>query len=256
MRIQGDDINSEAVKVAGVDLAWQSERNPTAIAAGSLRGTNLKIDSIYEQLYSANAVLEALTDIPQLRGVAIDAPLIIRNQTGQRDCESAIGREYGSRHASCHTSNLAKFPNSDAVMLSEHLIAKGFAHLGSTSRCWQIECYPHPALIELFNLPTRLPYKRGRVGEKRSGQATLAQLLSGLTGAEHLTLEVPEKLKHYFNPEHIAQLKGKALKHNEDVLDSVVCLVVAACYQLGVRDRVFGSPSQGYIYVPNLGQPN
>ncbi|WP_114435546.1 DUF429 domain-containing protein [Marinobacter nauticus] len=182
------------------------------------------------------------------------APLIIRNQTGQRECERAVGSEYGARHASCHTSNLTKFPDSDAVLLSKRLVDEGFTHLGSTSECWQIECYPHPALIELFELPMRLPYKRGRVGEKRSGQTTLAQLLSSFKGAGHLILEVPEKFRHYFNPEHIDQLKGKALKHNEDVLDSVICLVVAAFYQLGVQDRVFGSVEDGYIYVPDLGR--
>lgn len=231
-------------------MAWQSKRNPTAIATGSLNGRRLKIDYVYEQLYTANAVLETLNNIPKLRGVAIDAPLIIRNQIGQRECERAIGREYGARHASCHTSNLTKFPDSDAVSLSKRLVAEGFSHLGSTSECWQIECYPHPALIELFKLPMRLPYKRGLVDEKRSGQATLAQHLSSLTGADYLTLEATEKFRHYFNPERIAQLKGKALKHNEDVLDSVICLVVAAFYQLGAQDRVFGSVEDGYIYVP------
>ncbi|WP_227512701.1 MULTISPECIES: DUF429 domain-containing protein [Marinobacter] len=235
-------------------MAWQSKRNPTAIAAGSLSGRKLKIASVHEQLYTANAVLETLTNVPNLRGIAIDAPLIIKNQSGQRDCEKAIGREYGSRHASCHTSNLTKFPDSDAALLSERLVAEGFTHLGSTSECWQIECYPHPALIELFKLPMRLPYKRGRVGEKRSGQATLARLLSSLSGEGYLTLEVPEGFRHYFDPDYIAQLKGKALKHNEDVLDSVICLIVAAFYQLGMQDRVFGSAGDGYIYVPEVEQ--
>jgi len=217
---------------------------------GSLAGRTLKIDSVHEQLFSADSVLETLASIPDLRGIAVDAPLIIKNQTGQRDCERAIGREYGSRHASCHTSNLNKFPDSDAVLISERLVAQGFLHLGSIGECWQVECYPHPALIELFNLPVRLAYKRGRVGEKRLGQVSLAKLLSRLTGEGPLTLTVPEKFGHHFDADYIAQLRGKALKHNEDVLDSVVCLTVAAFYQIGVRNRVFGSAGDGYIYVP------
>ena len=44
--------------------------------------------------------------------VAIDAPLIILNETGQRACETAVGKRYGNRHASCHTSNMTLYPDS------------------------------------------------------------------------------------------------------------------------------------------------
>ncbi len=41
--------------------------------------------------------------------VAIDAPSIILNETGQRACETAVGKRYGNRHASCHTSNMTLY---------------------------------------------------------------------------------------------------------------------------------------------------
>ena len=40
------------------------------------------------------------------------------------------------------------------------------------------------------------------------------------------------------------------LKINEDVLDAVVCVYVAALYAAGLRECVFGSVEEGYIYVP------
>ena len=121
------------MKLAGVDLAWQGEHNPSAI-------------------------VEQLTKQADLQGIAIDAPLIINNETGQRQCEKALSRDYGGRKASCHTSNKRLYPDALSVKLSSILYTQGFEHLATSK--WQIECYPHPAIIECFALPERLAYKK------------------------------------------------------------------------------------------------
>ena len=59
--------------------------------------------------------------------VAVDAPLVISNMTGQRTCETAVGRRYGSRDASCHTSNLTLYPNAASVRLAIELQQDGFS---------------------------------------------------------------------------------------------------------------------------------
>ena len=109
-----------------------------------------------------------------------------------------------------------------------------------------MECYPHPALIEIFQLPERLKYKKGRVAEKRKGQAVLAKLLLGLRKGGILNLRISDTFLHFFDPERIAKLRGQELKHNEDVLDAVVCLYIAALYQSGYLQNVFGNIQNGY----------
>lgn len=47
---------------------------------------------------------------PEVDVVAIDAPLVVPNQTGQRTCERLIGRAFGRFHASAHTSNRTRPP--------------------------------------------------------------------------------------------------------------------------------------------------
>ena len=37
----------------------------------------------------------------------VDAPLVVRNETGQRDCEREVGRRYGRWKVSANSSNLA-----------------------------------------------------------------------------------------------------------------------------------------------------
>lgn len=236
--------------IAGVDLAWMGTRNPTAIAVGKVEPCGVELISILKGLYGTKSVLDALDGIRDLHGVAIDGPLIIKNRTGQRDCERQIGVAYGGRKASCHTSNLDKFPNAAGVQLSSHLAEAGFQHLAPAHGKWQLECYPHPALIEIFGLSERLAYKKGTAAQKRSGQLELSSLITSLAASSALRLLVPSEFHIYFHPGRISTLKGAQLKENEDVLDAIVCMYIGALYQSGQNQRVFGAEHDGYIYVP------
>jgi len=240
------------VLLAGVDLAWQSTRNPTAIAFGSLEDSMLTLTDVKEKIFTAATVLSELNSAEQLHGIAIDGPLIINNENGQRACERSLSREYGSRYASCHASNLTLYPDADGVRIAAELVQHGFAHLGQQEEKWQLECYPHPALIEIFQLPERLKYKKGKAADKRDGQVVLARLLVGLSESGVIDLRIRDRFLHFFDPDRIAKLRGLDLKHNEDVLDAVVCLYIAALYQFGYPQNVFGDIDRDYVVVPDF----
>ena len=236
--------------IAGVDLAWQGNRNPTAIAVGHVADGAIAVTGVFENLHGFDAVASALDSIDSLHGVAVDGPLIIRNQSGQRPCERGVAVAYGARKASCHACNLTLFPASNGVFLGDHLRTAGFGHLAAPGQKWQLECYPHPALIEIFQLPERLLYKKGQVADKRQGQARLANMLLSLAQSQRMALTIGSLFLPYLDAQRIQSLRGAALKHNEDVLDAIVCLYIAALYQAGNSERVFGCTEQGYIYVP------
>lgn len=237
--------------LAGVDLAWQS-RNPTAIAFGDITDQSIVLTDVRSYLVTNQSVLDSLIKTKGLSGIAIDAPLIINNKTGQRNCERQLSRDYGSRHASCHTSNQSLYPDAGSVWLSKELSGYGFQHCGiPVKEKWQVECYPHPAIIELFDLKMRHPYKKGTADAKRLGQQQLAELLLNLKSFTGVSLEIPPVFKGHFQPEAISKLKGKGLKQNEDVLDAVVCLIIASIYQMGHPFRVYGECQSGYIVVPS-----
>ena len=238
--------------LAGIDLAWVSTRNPTAIAVGFKSGRTLTLEKLLTDLYGVEEIVSGLSAIKHLHGVTIDGPTVITNATGRRPCENQLTRVYGGRKAGCHATNLSRYPDSDGVALGSWLQSKGFNHLGDRVGRWQLECYPHPALIEIFRLEERHLYKKGDVSQKRFGQIHLAKMLMSLKASEILALQIPEQFRFHFSRTRILGLRGRALKHNEDVLDAIVCMYIAGLYQSGCRNKVFGDVSEGYIYVPQV----
>ncbi|MDN3617390.1 DUF429 domain-containing protein [Vibrio gallaecicus] len=238
------------MKLAGIDLAWHGEKNPSAIAIGTLSGSNLRLNQLEPAIFGISEILEIIASQKEICGVAIDAPLVIKNQTGQRECEKSLSRDYGARKASCHTSNLSLYPDALSVNLSSSLSSLGLQHL--SLKRWQIECYPHPAIIECFDLQERLAYKKGSVADKKEGQIKLANFITTLESSSVLSLEIPEELKVYLSEPHIKSLRGRALKSNEDALDSIICLYIAGLYQIRVLSVTYGDIAHGYIWVPQV----
>ena len=233
------------ITLAGIDLAWQGDKNPSAIAIGSLEGKCLTLKELEPAVYGMSNVLASLNQYPNLTGIAIDAPLIINNPRGQRACENALGRDYASRKSSCHPSNQSLYPNSQSVYLASLLKRQGFQHL-STSK-WQIECYPHPSIIECFALPERLLYKKGKVAQKKAGQVELDKLLLSLAQSKVLSLQIPASFQKFLAESYINNLKGQALKSNEVALDAMICLYIAGLYQTQVPSTAYGNTDDGYI---------
>src|SRR5262249_48642739 len=102
------------------------------------------------------------------------------------------------------------------------------------------ECYPHPALIGLFNLTRVLPYKVN-CGEP-AGWAELLRLLRSMRDAE-----LPIQNVHDHVLEGLPQTKP-----NEDLLDALVAAYVGAYFWWfgTARSIVLGSLTDGYIVTP------
>ncbi|WP_395376724.1 DUF429 domain-containing protein [Marinicella sp. W31] len=239
------------MQLVGIDLAWMGERNSSGLACGVIQSNRLHVTEMHSGVLGLRAIKNILERQHHMVGVAIDGPLIIRNASGSRAAEKALSKRYAKHWASCHPSNLKLHPNAISVKLSEWLLDRGIKHLGNPAvQRWQVECYPHPALIELFSLQKRLAYKKGRVLKKKSGQMQLAEMLLSLNFNRQLRLVIPEKYQVMFDPFYISELKGAALKKNEDALDAVVCLYIAGLYAIGQTFHVFGDVEEGYIVVP------
>src|SRR5436305_4313500 len=103
------------------------------------------------------------------------------------------------------------------------------------------ECYPHPAIVGLFDLDHILKYKV--VHRNLNAWQTLIGLLRSLASAELAVRNICS-----FVPEDLSQNK-----RNEDKLDSIISAYVAAYWwRFGIRrSTAIGDLSSGYIVTPH-----
>ena len=239
----------------GIDLAWRSARNPTGAAVLNGNDVGAVLHCISPPLRSESEILSFVDDFPpEDTVVAIDGPLVITNEVGLRSCERSVSTRYGSRHASCHSSNLRLYPDPFSVRLARYLTARGFRHPGQEPdrRGTVLEVYPHAAFVALFDLPEIIRYKKGRVLQRAAGLRSVQAILRGLSSEDPPLSPNPE-LDRFLNV-NPALLRGAARKDYEDSLDAVFCAFLAFYFWRWGFDRseLFGDVSDGYIVNPKL----
>ena len=188
--------------------------------------------------------------------IAIDAPLMIPNPTGQRACETEVGSRYGARDASCHTSNQRLYPGAASVALASALVADGYVHVKGEPDDSKLllEVYPHAAMVALFDLPKIIKYKKGPVSKRREGLQCLSDHIRSLSHAEP-PLVMGSALNEILSCD-LSALPARRLKMHEDRLDAIFCAYLAYyfwCWRLE-RNEVFGDVQSGYIINPRLVQ--
>ena len=236
----------------GLDLAWKVDGNHSAVAVLTGDEHDVQLKAVSEGPHSLIDVVKFIkAHSGSTTVLAVDASLIVKNETGQRRCETLIGKEFGRYHASCHTTNLTRPFAQTGERLIEALKPHGFQHdfdLESAKRRsgrWLFETYPHPSMVRLFERDRIIAYKKGAVEEKRAGLRILQGHLKGLEDFRG-TANLGELLDL-----DVATLKGRALKQYEDKLDALFCAYLAwHCWKWGQeKNEMYGSMEEGYIVV-------
>jgi predicted RNase H-like nuclease len=182
--------------------------------------------------------------------IGVDAPLVIRNQEGMREADKLMHRHFGRFHAGAYPANLglphARRPLELSRMLEELGFQHGAAMQARASGRWQIEIHPHAAIVQLFDLPRIIRYKRGSVAERRAELTRYRELLCS---------QLPQLMPACDVNGHLPEIagKGRALKDCEDRIDAVISAYIAAhwWYWGSERNTVFGDADDGYIIVPH-----
>jgi predicted RNase H-like nuclease len=236
------------MKFIGVDLGWSS--NPSGLCCLELHGETLALvdlrrEKTFDDIFRW---IDQQVPDPDAAMIAIDAPILIPNQTGTRLPDRLAHQFFGRYHAGCYPANLGLPFAARTVGFGLSLEARQFVHAPEITPQqpgrYQIEVFPHPAMIHLFRLERIIKYKKGTVSDRRAGLMKLRQ---------HLLEDLPQlepKLDLQDLPE--IPLKGTEMKALEDQLDSLVCAYVAAhWWYWGLeRNLVLGDREEGYIVVP------
>ncbi|TWG91497.1 putative RNase H-like nuclease [Nocardioides sp. J9] len=236
----------------GIDLAW-GERRPTGLAVLDADG-RLQMVAAVRTDDDIEAALASYVEGECL--VAVDAPLIVRNETGNRPAEKALNKDFARFDAGAHPSNTGKPEFRD-----QPRAARICARLGLDINPWSrrprrgIEVYPHPATVALFRLGRTLKYKDkpGRDLEHlRAELLVLVRLVEGLANADP-ALHVDTPAWRALHAAVVAAARKSELRVVEDQVDAVVCAYIALFADRRRDDTVvYGDLETGYIVTPAL----
>jgi len=217
----------------GIDLAWSSG-NPSGIAVLDAHAKLVE----YRYCHSVEAMVSLAQHYPGAV-IGVDAPLIIPNTNGHRPNERAFLKTFARYGLGVHAANTElfakRFPRYSGFELHGRLNAAGFGF----ERGNLYEVYPHATILSLFNGKKVLRYKASAPKPQRLAALTLLQT------ALFEVITVPNERK---TP--LGDLKGKALKAEEDFLDALVCAYTllhctsAACL-------CFGDDAVGRLLTPD-----
>jgi len=233
----------------GLDLAL-GEKNQSGVAVIDADGRLLHVGIAEDDAGIIDAVTRYTRDECL---VAIDAPLIVNNATGQRPCEAALNRDFHRFQAGARPAFTDKPEFKDPR--GARLAAALGLDMDPESRAGRraIEVYPHPATIVLFNLDKTLKYKRGDFADR---QHALVELMSHIEKLDNATprLRVNRNMAWVELRKRVeAATRPGQLDRDEDSVDAVLCAYVALYRYHRPEDvTVYGDFATGYIVTPKL----
>ncbi len=244
----------------GVDLAW-GDRKPTGLAVLDEDGRLVHVSAAVAD----GDIVEALAPyVADACLVAIDAPLIVTNATGNRPAEAALNKDFARFDAGAHPSNTGKPEFREQPRGARVAALLGLDMNPRSGRARRaVEVYPHPATVALFRLGRTLKYKNkpGRDLEQlRGALIVLLGLIEGLASADPPLL-VDGHGRDQSGPTAWSGLRSAVeragrkseLRVVEDQVDAVVCAYVALfATRRPEHTTTYGDFETGYILTPTL----
>jgi len=243
-------------RLIGIDLAW-GEQNGSGCVELVRRDGELELVRL-DLLRSMDEIIEWIEPERGDWVVAIDAPLVVRNETGMRAADRQASRRYGQFQAGAYPANrkllgadhrggqLLRLLESGGATLVEQAGDAGDGRL-------VFETYPHVVMIELFGLERTIKYKKGSAADKRRGQRQLADaILAHFCGAaDRPQLRLDDELAEILD-EPDPPLRGRDLERREDLLDGLVSAYMAAWADAGRPLQGLGEAGYGVMITPHL----
>lgn len=242
------------MKFIGIDLAW-TYKNESGICVIDESGDVLVLESAV--FSDENLVNIIKTYSGEKLHIAIDAPLVVNNETGSRQAERDLqrGRIHGHRlfaFNSNRTFMKKAYKGIRGEMLSnliiEHLpnISIGMNEQDSSI----VETFPTGIVSGLFPdvFPVKYKRKKGMTFEETVGQMKLMTERIGLFEQQNIISGFSDKL--IVDETTITRIHHK---HLEDKLDAVLCaLGLYLIHEKLAEPRKFGTDEEGFILIPEL----
>ncbi|HPV66247.1 MAG TPA: DUF429 domain-containing protein [archaeon] len=241
----------------GIDLAWSTKNGSgVAILEGNKKQAKLICaDSLMSNEEIINYIKKHTKNKPAL--IAIDAPLIVPNETGRRIPEELTGKLFRQFDAGAHPSNRQRLSLWTGTIrgeeISKVLEKEGFKQDPYINQFEEskkfFEVYPHPSMVVLFNLKKILKYKSK---PKRDYEFRYIEFRKYIDALKNLEKSNPSLIlsKEILSVD-LNSLKAQKLKDYEDTLDGIFCAYLS--YYVWAKPNnceVLGDLKSGYILTP------
>ncbi|MEO1429439.1 MAG: DUF429 domain-containing protein [Cyanobacteria bacterium J06633_8] len=245
------------MKFLGIDLGWQSQ--PSGLCCFELVDGKLELQDLDRKDAIADILLwiDNCVKTGENGIIAVDAPTLIPNATGSRLPDKLTHKYFGKYHAGCYPANLGLPFAQRTVNFGLELESRGYLHAATMEAQklgrYQIEVFPHPAIVQLFGLQKILKYKKGKISNRHLELKKLYNYITEILPTLEPSLNI-ENNSHFLKFDFLTSIcTGKILKAAEDKLDSLICAYVAAYwwYWGEQGNLVLGDESTGYIVIPN-----
>jgi predicted RNase H-like nuclease len=242
-------LTAAGTAYVGIDLAWGT-RSRTGLAVAAPGGRLLASCSVR----SDEEIIEFVTrHAAGALVAAVDAPLVVVNPVGRRDCEAQLQQAYGRYAAGPYPSNLGNPAFATGTRGARICSALGLdLSVDSSAPRRAIEVYPHPAMVVLLGLDRVIPYKSKRGRTVESLRAAFSLLVS-LMESRLVELQLPSSSRWRELREIAASAARKAdLGRIEDEVDAIFCAHLAHRWHRdgSAGHDVFGDDAGGAIVVP------
>ncbi len=233
----------------GLDLAW-GEKNQTGVAVVDADGRLLHLGVAQDDESIETAVAPYVDDECL---VAIDAPLIVQNETGARPCEAALNRDFTTSDASARPAYRGRpeFNPPRGEVLANRLgprFGPASQRSGGPSRCSRTR---RQSCCSSCKNPE---VQEGRVRDPEARTAAVDDaLIEGLDNASprlRVNRNVPGSSCASGSR---SQPDPAQLDRDEDPVDAVICAYVALYRFHRPEDvTIYGDFETGYIVTPTL----
>jgi predicted RNase H-like nuclease len=244
------------MKLIGIDFGWVSGASGLCCLEWHNETLHLLNFALETQIEAILTLIDTWIAKDESALIAVDAPTLIPNQTGMRLADKLTHKHFGRYHAGCYPANLQRPFAQRTIAFGRSLENRGFQHAATINPQqqgrYQIEVFPHPAMVNLFQLSRIIKYKKGKLADRKIGlkqlRAFIFEVLPYLQPALRFTnIDQYEPLTVDFE-----NLNGKQVKAVEDQLDGLICAYIAAYwwYWGTAKNLVLGDITTGYIVIP------
>jgi predicted RNase H-like nuclease len=253
------------LRFVGIDLAW-SEKHPSAVAIINSDGTLQKADAKLkgnEQICDFADLAKGVDAV-----IAIDAPLIVKNLTGQRPVEVLLTSIFGPYDAGPHSANLSNtnFQETGRIQrVVKMLETFGFSQQPQVSRPQPqktfFEVFPAPALVILFPCqlhaththcrPPRYKHKSRRSWPELCSEWEIYRARLRSLECREPALKFSPDVKRLLGAD-ITDYRGATYKYFDDLLDGILCAYLGYYFWYWGEEGswILGDSESGYIVLP------